>query len=121
MVFIRCADIHSGRVSVKFSEVLPVNTKPAPIRASVIIKIKAPTAVFLIECARSYLRKAQISKIKTAKNANALVIRCENSMIVFNSGADGIISPWHVSQCCPQPSPDLEARKNTPHSMTIKL
>jgi hypothetical protein len=42
-------------------------------------------------------------------------------MTVFNCGAVGIASPPHVSQCCPQPSPEYDARKNTPQRITTKL
>ena len=42
-------------------------------------------------------------------------------MTVLNCGAVGTTSPPHVSQCCPQPSPDSDARKKAPQSMTIML
>ena len=61
--------------------------------ASVIIKINEIKAVFRIGLYFSNLRNVQITSAKTTRNAIPLVIRCENSMTVFSSGADGMTSP----------------------------
>src|SRR4051794_29933776 len=85
-----------------------------------------PTAIrtvlwFAGVLAERHLRNAQTARTVIRIPAVELVSRCEYSISVFSSGADGITSPWHVSQCCPHPSPDFEARRKTPHKITTRF
>ena len=122
-VFIRWPAIHIGRSGVRFSAVFPVKTRPAPSKPSITMNMNEPTAVlnaseFCSLFSRFQRRNAQTSRTMSKMPASELVMRCENSMIVFSSGADGMTSPWQVSQCWPQPSPDFDARRKTPHKIT---
>ncbi len=97
-VFIKCAAIEKARIIDGFNATSLNKTKTAPINASIIIKISEAKAIFRIRLLLVYLREAQINITKTATSAKPLVIRCENSIMVFSSGALGTISPPQVSQ-----------------------
>src|SRR5687768_7703126 len=112
-----------GRSGVRFSAVLPVSTSPAPNSPSTMTNISDSIdarSASLLFTLRSLFQRLYAQTARTIINspANELVMRCENSITVFSSGADGITSPPQVNQCCPHPSPDFDARKNTPHRIT---
>ena len=93
-VFKRCAAIQNGRSGVRFSAVFPVSTKPAPRRPSMTTKRNEPIAARNILRVFSLRSQYQIAIAQTSKMimtipASELVMRCENSITVFNCGADG--------------------------------
>ena len=95
-----------GRYGVQFPAVLPVSTRPPPTAPSSNMNTSDPIAIFRTMLPLANFRNAHTTNPMTTKPASSVVTRCENSMTVLSSGAEGIASPWHVIQCCPQPSPE---------------
>jgi len=120
-VFIKWPAVQNGRVGVQFAAVLPVRTNPPPMAPSIKININENIANVRTWRELSFRANAQQTRAKTTIPARAVVIRCENSMTVFSCGAVGIASPPQVSQCWPHPSPEYDARRNTPQRITKRL
>ena len=85
--------IQNGLAAVSVSAVFPVRTRPAPTNASVTTKMKDITVVFLIGLPLFELSECPNEERQYRGKRRKLVIRCEYSMTVFNSGADGTTSP----------------------------